>query len=107
MCCSVESHWSVIKNPTHIANNAAGSDGVIETQPALIVRVLPRNQHILVAHVVWSLIDYPESSFHSDGVAVSEVREQVARVIVTLMESTLEVSLLVKSDLEERRASTI
>lgn len=64
-----------------------------------MVRILSRGQHILVAHVVWSLIDYPESSLHSDGVAVSEVCEQVAGVIVALVELTLEVSVLIEDDL--------
>lgn len=64
-----------------------------------MVQILSGGQHVLVTHVVWSLIDYPESSLHSDGVAVSEVCEQVAGVIVALVESTLEVSFLVEDDL--------
>lgn len=71
-----------------------------------MVWILSWAQHILVAHVVWSLINYPESSLHSDGVAAAEVRVQVAEVIVALVESTLEVSVLVEDDLEKEYKQT-
>ena len=86
---------------THVPNYAAGPDGVVDAEPALVVWVLPRAQHILVAHEVWSLVDSPESPLHSDGVAAAEVRVQVAGVIVALVETTLEVPFLVEDDLEK------
>lgn len=86
---------------TYVPNNATGADGVVDAQPALVVWVLSWAQHILVAHVVWSLIDDPESSLHSDGVAAAKVCVQVARVIVTLVESTLKVSVFVENDLKK------
>lgn len=84
---------------THIADEAAGADVVAVPQPALVLGILSRTQHVLVAHVVWPFIDDPVSSFYSDGVAVVEVPVQVAEVIVALVVATLEVFLLVEDDL--------
>lgn len=85
---------------THVPDVATGPDGVVDALPVLVLRIFPRAQHVLVTHVVRSLVDYPESSFHSDGVAAAEVRVQIAGVIVALVESTLEVFVLVENDLE-------
>lgn len=84
---------------TYVPYDAAGPDSVVDAQPALVVRVLSGAQHVLVAHVVWSLVDYPESSLHSDGVAAAEVPVQVAGVAVALIEAALEVFVLVEDDL--------
>lgn len=86
---------------SYVSNNATRLDGVVDAQPVLVAGILSRAQHILVSHVVWSLVDYPESFLHSDGVAAAEVGVQVAGVIVALVDSTLEVSFLVEDDLEK------
>lgn len=75
-----------------------------------------KTQHILVhshhhtgtkvAHVVWSLMDYPESSLHSDGAAAAEEHVQIAGVIITSVDSILEVSVLVEDDLEKQYKQT-
>lgn len=85
---------------TYIPDDATRADSVIDTQPALVVWVLSGAQHILVAHVIWSLIDYPESSFHSDRVAAIEIPLKVTGVIVGLIETALEVFVLVEDYLE-------
>lgn len=79
----------------------AGPDGVAEACPVLVVWILPWGQHILVTHIVWSLIDYPESPLHSDGVTVADVAVQVAGVSGALMGLPLVVSVLVEDDLEK------
>lgn len=84
---------------THVADDAAGAHVVIVPQPALVLGILSRTQHVLVAHVIWPLVDHPVSSFHSDGVAVVEVPVQVTEVIVALVVATLEVFVLVEDDL--------
>lgn len=89
-----------LSSPTYVPYDATGPDSVVDAQPALVVRTLSGAQHILVAHVVRPLIDYPESCLHPDGVAAAEVPVQVAGVAVALIESTLEVFVLVEDDLE-------
>lgn len=76
---------------TYVPNDATGPHSVVDALPALVVWILCRAQHILVAHVVWSLIDYPESCFHFDGVAAAEIPMKITGVIVALMEKTLKV----------------
>lgn len=88
---------------THVADDAAGADVVVVPQPALVLGILSRTQHVLVAHVVWPLVDNPVSSFHSDGVAVVEVPVQVTEVIVALIVATLEVFVLVEDDLDRQQ----
>lgn len=91
-----------------MSDDATGSDSVVDAQPVLVVWILPWAQDILVAFVVWSLINYPESPLDPDGVAVAEVRVQFAGVIIALVELTLKVSVLVEDDLEtEKRVLSV
>lgn len=94
--------WHEFSSLTYIPNDATGPDGVVYALPALVVWILSWAQHILEAHVVWSLIGYPKSSLHTDGVASAEVPMQVTGVNVALVESTLEIFVLVEDDLQIR-----
>lgn len=88
---------------THVTDDAAGADVVVVPQPALVLGILSGAQHVLVAHVVRPLIDDPESTLHTDGVAVVEVPVQVTEVIVALVVATQEVLVLVEDDLDRQQ----
>lgn len=86
---------------THHWNHTTGSDAVIDTNHALVVRVLPPAQEVLVAQVVGSFIDHKTATFHSDRVAAVEVGVKVSAVAHALMMPTLEISVFVEYDLKE------
>lgn len=85
-----------------MSDEATGPDGVTEAVPALVVRVLPFHEDILVAHVLGSLIDDPGALFHTDGVTVSEVGAELRTVIAAFEATALEVSVLIEEDLQAR-----
>lgn len=85
---------------THIREGTAGADGVVVAHPALIVWVLPSGQDVLVAGVVWLLIQHPAATLYLNGVAAAEVGVHVRAVRVALIGAALEVSVLIKYDLD-------
>lgn len=84
---------------THITDQAAGSNGVIEAHPALVVRVLPSGQDVLRAHVVGPLVKHPCPTLHPDGVAATEMGAEFGAIVAALKATTLEIFVLVKDDL--------
>lgn len=65
----------------------------------LIVRVLSPGQDILVAIVVWFLVQHPAAALHFDGVTAVEVGVHVGAVRVALIGAALEVPVLIEYDL--------
>lgn len=47
-------------------NYLAGADSVVEADPALVVGVFASGQDMLVAHVVWPLVNHPGPALHPD-----------------------------------------
>lgn len=86
---------------THISHDAAGPDAVIVAHPALIVRVLPLGQDVLVTQVVGPLEQNPGAIVHTNGVAAADVGVELGTVSGALVKSTFEVTFFVKHDLEE------
>lgn len=66
-----------MRKMTYKADYLAGTDMVIETHPAWIFRILPSGQHILVTHVVGSLINHPGAALHTNRVAAAQVGVKV------------------------------
>lgn len=81
-------------------DHAAGADAVVDANHALVVRVLPSAEEVLVAQVVGSLIHHETATLHADGVAAVEVGVQVSTIAHALMVPTLEISVLVEYDLQ-------
>lgn len=85
---------------THISYDPAGPDAVIVAHPALIIRVLPPGQNVLVAQVVGPLIQDPGPALHTNRVAAAEVGVELRTVTVTLIVATLEGFVFIKHDLK-------
>ena len=83
-------------------DHPAGFHAIIKAHPALVVGILASSQEVLVAHVVWPLIDHPATTLHLDGVTVAEMGVQVGTVGVALIGATLEVLVLVEDYLKIR-----
>ncbi len=83
-----------------MSDQATGSDGVTEAVPALVVGVLPSHEDVLVAHVLWSLIDDPGPTLHPDGVTVADVGAELRTVTAAFIEMTLEVLVLIEENLQ-------
>lgn len=81
-------------------DHAAGTDAVIDTNHALVVRVFPFAEEILVAQVVGFLIHYEAATLHPDGVTTVEVRMKVSTITHAFMVSTLKISVFVEYDLQ-------
>lgn len=86
---------------THVSYEPAGSDAVIVAHPALVIRVLPPHQNVLVAQVVRPLIQNPGPTLHANRVTAAEVGVELRTVTVTLIVTTLEVFVFIKHDLEK------
>lgn len=86
---------------THVSYEPAGSDAVIVAHPALVIRVLPPHQNVLVAQVVRPLIENPGPTLHANRVTAAEVGVELRTVTVTLVVTTLEVFVFIKNDLEK------
>lgn len=84
-----------------MSEEATGADGVGEAVPALVVRVLPSHEDVLVAHVVGSLVDDPGAALHPDGVAAADVGAELGAVAAAFVVVALEVPVLVEEDLQE------
>ena len=84
---------------THLGDEAAGTNGVAETHPLLVVRVLSTSQEVLVALVVGALIEHPAATVHADRIAAAEVGLQVGAVAAALIAAALEAAVLVEGDL--------
>lgn len=79
----------------HVSYDPAGPDAVIVAQPALVVRVLPCGQDVLVAQVVGPLVQDPGPALHTDGVAATDVDVELRTVVGALVISTLEVFIFI------------
>lgn len=86
---------------THVSYDPAGPDAVIVAHPALVIRVLPPGQNVLVAQVVGPLKQDPGSALHANRVTAAKVSIELRTVTVTLIVATLEVFVFIKNDLEE------
>lgn len=74
---------------THVSYDLAGPDAVAVAHPALVIRVLPCGQNVLVAQVVGPLIQDPGSVLHTNRVTAAEVSIKLRTVMVTLIVMTL------------------
>ena len=83
-----------------MGNHAAGFHTIIKAHPALVVGILSPSQKVLVAHVVWPLIDHPATALHLYGVTAAEMDVQVGTVDGALIGATLEVLVLVEDYLK-------
>lgn len=92
---------------THVSYNPAGPDAVIVPHPALVIRVVPLGQNVLVAQVVGPFIQNPGPTFYADRVAVAEVSVELRTVTVTLIVAALEVFVFIKHDLEKESQGTL
>lgn len=82
---------------TYEVDHLAGAKSVVQTHPALVIRIFAPGQNILVAYEVWSLIDHPGPALHADGVTPVQVRMEVRTVAVALVPTTLEILVLVEN----------
>lgn len=80
-------------------DHLAGAEAVIEAHPAVVLRVLPPGQDVLITHVVWPLVHYPGPTLHTDGVAAAQVRVEVRAVAVAFIATALKVFVLIKDNL--------
>lgn len=85
---------------TYVSEEATGADGVGEAVPALVGRVLPSHEDVLVAHVVGSLVDDPGPALHPDGVTAADVGAELGAVAAAFVVMALEVPVLVEEDLQ-------
>lgn len=91
---------------TYLGDHATRSDTIVDANHALVIRVLPSPQVVLVAHVVGPLINHEAATLHPDGVTPIEVGVKVGTVAAALMRAPLEVSVFVKYDLEKQSLHT-
>ena len=91
---------------TYLGDQTARSDTVADADHTLVIRVLPSPQVVLVAHVVWFLIDHEAAALHLDGIASGEVGVEVGAVAVAFMRAPLEVSVFVEYDLQDQSSQT-
>lgn len=70
---------------------------------ALKVRVVPPSQEDLVPQEVWAVVHHEATIVHPAGIAAAQVHVDVRAVGAALIGPTLEVLLLVESNLQERR----
>lgn len=70
---------------------------------ALKVRVVPPSQEDLVPQEVWAVVHHEATIVHPAGIAAVQVHVDVRAVGAALIGPTLEVLLLVESDLQEGR----
>ena len=79
---------------------ATGADRVINTHPAVVVRVLSLLQIVLVSHVTRFFIYHEASTLHLDGVAAVKVAKQVHAVTYALKMVAPEVLVFIEDDLD-------
>lgn len=91
---------SVVEKDTRHGNHAAGANAIVDADHALVVRVLPPAEEVLVAQVVGPLVHHEAATLHADGVAAVEVGVKVSTVAHALMVPTLEISVFVEYDLQ-------
>ncbi len=92
---------------TYISYDPAGPDAVVEAHPALVIRILPSGQNVLVTQVVGPLIQDPGAAVHTNRVAVAEVGVELGTVAVALIIATLEVFVFIKHNLEEKNGFSV
>lgn len=70
---------------------------------ALKIRVFPPSQEDLVSQEVWAVVHHKATIVHPAGIAAVQVHVDVRAVGAALIGPTLEVLLLVESNLQGRR----
>lgn len=80
-------------------NHLARADSVVEANPGLVVRVLASGQDVLVAPVVWPLVDHPGPALHPGRVTAAQAGLEVGAVAVALVPAALVALVLVEDDL--------
>ena len=90
------------RDRTHVGDEAAGADGVVEAHPLLVVGVVAAPQEVLGAQVVGLLVDHPATAVHTHRIAAAQVRLQVGVVAAALIVAALEAPVLVEGDLQGR-----
>ena len=85
---------------TNHGDHAAGPDATAHAHQAHVVGVLSRLHEVLVSHVVVPLVDHEAAAVHPAGLAPAQVGGHVGKVAHALIRATLEVLVLVESDLE-------
>lgn len=71
--------------------------------PALKVRVVSPPQEDLVAQEVWAVVHHKATVVHPAGIAAVQVHVNVGAVGAALIGPTLEVLLLIESNLKQRK----
>jgi len=87
---------------THHGDHTARSDTVTHAKHRHVVSVLALLEEILISHVVGTIIHHPASTLHSARVTAVQVGGEVTTVAHTLIRATLEVPVLVESDLKNQ-----
>lgn len=90
-------------NKAYRWNYATGSDTAADTHPTVVVRIVTLFHKILVTYVIWPFIDNEAATLYSDGVAVGKKGMQICVVTAALITATLEISVLIKYNLEYKR----
>lgn len=83
----------------HRGDEVTGADRVVDTQPGIIVRILPSSQVVLVSSIVRFFIDHEAAALHLDGVAAANVAHQVRTFIAALKMAPREVLVLIEDNL--------
>lgn len=68
----------------------------------VIIWIFPWAQYILIAHVVWPLIQNPTSPLHSCRITAAKKSMKVTCVPLTLIGSSLEVPVFVQHNLSDK-----
>ena len=82
---------------------AAGSDPVVPTPHAHVVRVLAPPHEVLHAHVVGLVVHHPAATVHPKRVTAAEVGGEIATVSHAIPGAALEVPVLVEGNLRKRK----
>ena len=92
----------LLRKWTHVGDEAAGADGVVEAHPLLVVGIVTAPQEVLGAQIVGLLVDHPATAVHTHRIAAAQVRLQVGVVAAALIVAALEAPVLVEGDLQGR-----
>ncbi len=86
---------------TYMPEQTTRSDVIVEANPMVIIWILPWDKDILIAHVVWTLIQDPRAPLHFCRITAAKKRMKVTCVSFTLIGSSLEVPVFVEHNLSD------
>lgn len=89
-------HW------TYMPEQTTRSDTIVEANPMVIIWILPWDKDILIAHVVWPLIQDPKAPLYFCRITAAKKGMKVTCVSFTLIGSSLEVSVFVERNLSDK-----